>query len=284
MIANYHTHTWRCRHADGTEREYVERAIEGGLKILGFSDHSPYPFPDGYDSGMRMRLDQVEGYVDTVLALKKEYDKDIEIHLGLETEYFPRFWDQLIDFLSDYPFEYFVLGQHSLGNEIEKILYSGHGTTDGSYLKQYVDQCLAGIDTGKYLYLAHPDLFLFNGDEAVFDREYRRLCREVKKRNIPLEINFLGLMEERWYPNEKFWKIAGEEGNTAVFEIYRPFWGIGPKFLFYMVAYLMFLYFSFIMIAFIIECAKFNIPIQLFPMLKIAGLNCMIMGAFIGAS
>ena len=75
MIANYHTHTWRCRHADGTEREYVERAIEGGLKILGFSDHSPYPFPDGYDSGMRMRLDQVEGYVDTVLALKKEYDK-----------------------------------------------------------------------------------------------------------------------------------------------------------------------------------------------------------------
>ena len=71
MIANYHTHTWRCRHADGTEREYVERAIEGGLKILGFSDHSPYPFPDGYDSGMRMRLDQVEGYVDTVLALKR---------------------------------------------------------------------------------------------------------------------------------------------------------------------------------------------------------------------
>jgi len=43
-----------------------------------------------------------------------------------------------------------------------------------------------------------------------------------------------------------------------------------------------FLYFSFIMIAFIIECAKFNVPIQLFPMLKIAGLNCMVMGAFIG--
>ena len=34
MIANYHTHTWRCRHADGTEREYVEKAINAGLKIL----------------------------------------------------------------------------------------------------------------------------------------------------------------------------------------------------------------------------------------------------------
>ena len=42
------------------------------------------------------------------------------------------------------------------------------------------------------------------------------------------------------------------------------------------------LYFSFIMVAFIIECTKYNVPIQLLPMLKIAGLNCMVMGAFIG--
>ena len=36
------------------------------------------------------------------------------------------------------------------------------------------------------------------------------------------------------------------------------------------------------MVAFIIECTKYNVPIQLLPMLKIAGLNCMVMGAFIG--
>ena len=35
MIANYHTHTWRCKHASGTERTYVEQAIAAGLKILG---------------------------------------------------------------------------------------------------------------------------------------------------------------------------------------------------------------------------------------------------------
>ena len=46
MIVNYHTHTTRCNHASGTEKEYVEAAIETGLKVLGFSDHTPYPFPD----------------------------------------------------------------------------------------------------------------------------------------------------------------------------------------------------------------------------------------------
>ena len=55
MIANYHTHTPRCNHAVGTEREYVENALEAGLQILGFSDHSPYIFPGDYYSGFRMR-------------------------------------------------------------------------------------------------------------------------------------------------------------------------------------------------------------------------------------
>ena len=86
MKANYHTHTWRCMHASGTEKEYVENAIRAGLEIIGFSDHTPYPYPKDYSSGMRMRTDQLEDYVDTVVALKAEYRQDIEIHLGLEVE------------------------------------------------------------------------------------------------------------------------------------------------------------------------------------------------------
>ena len=43
MLANYHTHTTRCRHAVGADREYVKAAIESGVKILGFSDHAPFP-------------------------------------------------------------------------------------------------------------------------------------------------------------------------------------------------------------------------------------------------
>ena len=35
MIANYHTHTWRCGHAGGNEREYVEQAITAGIRTTG---------------------------------------------------------------------------------------------------------------------------------------------------------------------------------------------------------------------------------------------------------
>ena len=118
MIANYHTHTWRCLHAAGTEREYVENAIKGGYKILGFSDHTPMPYPGGYVSNVKMRPVQLEDYVDTVLALREEYRKDIEIHLGLEVEYYPGLFEALLTLLQPYPIEYFLLGQHYLGDEI----------------------------------------------------------------------------------------------------------------------------------------------------------------------
>ena len=55
MICNLHAHTVRCNHASGTEREYLENALAGGLRIFGFADHAPYPFPGGYRSGFRMR-------------------------------------------------------------------------------------------------------------------------------------------------------------------------------------------------------------------------------------
>jgi histidinol-phosphatase (PHP family) len=42
-LKNYHTHTWRCKHATGDIEDYVEKALEAGGKVLGFSDHTPLP-------------------------------------------------------------------------------------------------------------------------------------------------------------------------------------------------------------------------------------------------
>ena len=84
MIANYHTHTWRCSHATGTEREYVEAALARGLKVLGFSDHTPYPFPESHVSWFRMKTQELDDYVTVCQNLRREYRDSIEIHVGLE--------------------------------------------------------------------------------------------------------------------------------------------------------------------------------------------------------
>ena len=230
MIANYHTHTWRCKHASGTEKEYIENAIEHGLKILGFSDHTPMPYPDGYVSNVKMSMDQLEGYVDTVLNLKAQYKDDIEIHLGLEVEYYPELFAGLLETTTQYPIEYFLLGQHYLGNEIHD-LYSGTPTCDERQLERYCRQSQEALETGCFTYFAHPDLMNYTGDKSIYEKWMGGLCLCAKRLGIPLEINFLGIMDKRHYPNENFWKIAGEVGNEVIFgaDAHRPETVWNPK-------------------------------------------------------
>ena len=82
---NYHTHTPRCGHAEGTEREYIESAIKAGIKVLGFADHTPYPYAkEGYRSGVRMPVSAAPEYVSTLSALREEYKDKIKILMFIQ--------------------------------------------------------------------------------------------------------------------------------------------------------------------------------------------------------
>lgn len=215
MIANYHTHTARCNHAAGTEKEYVLAGIEAGLKVLGFSDHAPYPFEGGYYSHIRMRPDELVEYVGNVLDLRKQYGNQIRIPLGVEIEYFPQFWQEQVAMLRDHGVEYLLLGQH-WAQYREDGHYSGKPTDREDLLADYCRSVRDAMQTGYITYLAHPDLFRFEGDEGVYTRYMRGLCRDAKNCGIPLEINLLGLRGSRHYPNRRFWELAGEEDCKVV--------------------------------------------------------------------
>ena len=216
MIANYHTHTPRCNHAWGKEAEYVERALEAGLQILGFSDHSPYVFPGTYYSHFRMRPEQLEDYVDAVLAVRKAYEGRIQIPLGLELEYYPEHIPNLLPILKDQPLDYLILGQHFISREIGDH-YSGRPTTDKAILVRFCDTVIDAMQSGLFTYFAHPDILNYAGDDRRFWREQvQRICREAKQCAIPLEINLLGMLELKHYPNDRFWEIAAEEGCDVI--------------------------------------------------------------------
>ena len=66
---NFHTHTSRCGHAVGTDEEYVQAAIQAGVKVLGFSDHAPYKDPEPTE---RMNIEQVDDYFSCIGISSKE--------------------------------------------------------------------------------------------------------------------------------------------------------------------------------------------------------------------
>ncbi len=215
MLANYHTHTFRCRHAFGEDREYVESAIKNGMKVLGFSDHSPFIFGNGFVSPVRMLPEETDGYFKSLTDLRKEYEKDIRIYIGFEAEYIPELIEAQDRFLKDYPVDYMIMGQHFYEHE-ERSRSTGRSTADESDIVRYVDLVTEGMESGRYRYIAHPDHINYIGDREIYMREMRRLCRFLKEKDVPVEINMLGLIEGRHYPNPYFLKAASETGNKAI--------------------------------------------------------------------
>lgn len=214
MIANLHTHTPRCNHAQGTEEAYVRCAIEAGLQILGFADHTPYPFPPDFFSGFRMRVEELPDYADAVRAVKQQFSRDIQIHLGVEAEFYPKYFNDMVSLLNDNGVEYMILGQHMLGNEIGEP-YLGI-PSDAAGLERYCNQSIEAMHTGLFTYFAHPDLVHFLGDPKIYRDHMRRVCQAAKQCHLPMEINLLGLKGGRHYPNPLLWELVAEEGCDVI--------------------------------------------------------------------
>lgn len=215
MNVNLHTHTARCHHASGADEEYVLAAIDRGLKTLGFSDHTPQFYPDGYVSTVRMLPGQLPEYVASITRLREAYRDKLQILIGVEAEYFPAYWGELIPYLQDQGVEYMLLGQHNLGNEIGQP-HCVKPTEDEDLLKQYCHQVMDAMQTGYFTYFAHPDFIHFIGDGKIYDKHMREVCRTAKACNIPLEVNMLGLRQGRHYPNDRFFALVAEEGCPVV--------------------------------------------------------------------
>lgn len=218
---NYHTHTYRCGHACGTEREYIESAIKAGITDMGFSDHAPWIDPNlGKEREYVVRYAEVENYISTVKALREEYRDRITLHVGFEAEHLivnPR---EVISFGA----EYLILGQHFV-KDIDGSYAHVSVSRYAHLITAYADAVVAGIQSGLYTYVAHPDVFNpCEVESSVYAREMMRICEASRACGVPLEINFLGIREGRYYPTLSFWKMAGETQApvTLGFDAHQP--------------------------------------------------------------
>ena len=222
MKANYHTHTTRCGHADGTDEAYVLAALESGFDVLGFSDHVPWPYRSGFTSpGVRMHVSALDGYLASVRELGQKYDGKITVLAGFECEHFPEYMGWLEDMASEKRLDYLILGNHYDQTD-ETGMHFGSSRTP-EQLRRYVDSTVKGVQTGLFSYLAHPDLFMrhYGRVDADFTAAAHDLCQACKGAGIPMEYNLhmlhtYGTPERAGYPCEAFFDIVLSEGVSVV--------------------------------------------------------------------
>lgn len=220
MDYNFHTHTARCNHATGTDEEYIQRAIACGIKDMGFSEHIPLCIGDGHRSTYRVPAHQVEDYMNSVSALREKYKGQINLHIGFEMEYYPTHFDEMVASARSYGAEYLLLGQHfnCARGEWPDAFAVTKGSEDPDLLTEYTDRVVAGIESGLFTYVAHPDVFNYTGDDMdLYRQQALRICEASLEYNVPLEINLLGIRSKRAYPRDEFWAVAGQVDCPVTF-------------------------------------------------------------------
>ena len=219
---NYHTHTWRCKHAQGTDEEYILAAIAGGFTAIGLSDHGPLPYTGGYSSPVRMDLPQLQEYFGSLAALKAKYHQNITIHIGFEYEYLPGYMPFIRELRKHPLVDYFLFGNHNDEDDRTGIFF-GNAVSEAE-IRRYEKSALTGMNTGLFSYMTHPDLFLssYPHFDKAAKQVSRRICREAKALHMPLEYNLHGIIKMAdgakgiGYPSARFWEVAAEEGCSAI--------------------------------------------------------------------
>lgn len=145
MLTNFHTHSNYCD-GNNTLEEMTLSAIEKGFSAIGFSGHGYTDFDDSYC------MQNTDGYIAEIKALKEKYKDKIEIYLGVEED---------------------SHGPVANRGDFDYIIGSSHYTVkDGQWYA--IDSSLEGFN---------KCLSVWNGDALAFAEEYySSFCDYILKR------------------------------------------------------------------------------------------------------
>lgn len=216
--ANYHTHTKRCNHAEGSDEEYIVAAIKAGYDVLAMTEHTPwnlFPFESGRN---RMPLDEMDGYMASIRHLRGLYSDKIDIKIGVEAEYYRDRFDWLTSLIEKHQLDLVVFGNHFRGFESRATYYGSYKDSTNIY-KHYVEDAIDGMSTGIYSILAHPDLF-FRSIKQVNSlalEAAQEICDAANHYGVVLEYNLGGVRDDvDTYPKPEFWEVVAKNKNLSV--------------------------------------------------------------------
>ena len=197
-----HNHTTRCNHAEGTVNEYIERAIELGIDIYGFSEHAPMDFDEKY----RLPFSDMDAYVSDVLTAKERYKDEIEILLGYEVDYLPGHMEEAV---LNAKVDYLIGSVHFIDKWSfdNPEFIGGWKTKDIDEIwKAYFEATEAMVKTGKFDIVGHLDLikvfkYMPKTDVRLLAKN---VLKAIKKSGMVMELNAAGLRKpvKEIYPSQ----------------------------------------------------------------------------------
>lgn len=233
---NYHTHTYRCRHADMNynDEEYVIDLIKMGFKKMAFTDHCPEKEEIDKRSKMRMKYNERIGYLESIKRLKEKYEDKIEIQSGYEVEYLPGQEENLKELKEET--DKIILGQHFIYDNDKKLKVFDKNKffTDEEIIRfaEYIEEAMRlGIPD----IIAHPDIYMLSRKSfgVVEEKVANMICMAAEKYNIPLEINLGNIFNSTYFENRILNNLPLEKQKEKLINVIYPckgFWNVARNY------------------------------------------------------
>jgi len=220
QFEDWHTHNSLCKHAVGTIEDYVKRAIELDLNVIGVSDHFPYEYlrseiPSLEDipyEGYAMPTNNLESYILQLDDLKEKYVNQINIRTAFEIDFFKHQDHILNKYLKGYlnKLDYILGSVHVLfgkagvfafddGRFLNK--YKEYDGNDEIYIEYYDSlQVMIKSPTFELDIVTHFDLpkkfdKRIEDKDKIMEKAVETL-ELVKKHDLTVEINTSGLRKK----------------------------------------------------------------------------------------
>lgn len=160
-FADYHIHTPYCGHAQGKIIEYVESAIQKGIREICFTDHlGRYYLKESqkkryWDWGMN-ELNLARYFLE-LEDISQTYKNEIAIKTGLEVDYIEGAEDILMPLITTHSFDYILGSIHCLPLFGWKHLSNYTVQDSWPVFKEYFRTAKAAVSSGIFSGLAHID-------------------------------------------------------------------------------------------------------------------------------
>ena len=210
-LPDYHTHTYLCKHAKGTPKEYVEEAIQKGLPQICFTDHAPAPC--GYDYSSRMDIKEFPHYRE--LISKVQTTPKIEVLFGIEADYYKGCEDFLASWLPKQDFDIVLGSVHFIaewGFDNETNISQWTTANVNDTWKRYFTLLGELADTRLFDIISHMDLPKKFGHQPTADivEIIQPSLERIAASGMAIEINTSGLDKpaKEMYPSMQILKIC----------------------------------------------------------------------------
>jgi len=211
---NLHQHS---TYSDGhsVPEDYVIQALNLNFRAMGFSEHSPLPFPNSFS----LKEEQVEAFVAETERLKTKFQDRIALYRALEMDFIPGISDDFDFWREKVNLDYAIGSVHLVKPVNSEELWFIDGPKREIYdeglqkyfggdirkaVKSYFHQINQMIDSQHFDIVGHLDKIKMHNQNRYFTEDenwYINLVSEtlnlIHEKDLIVEVNTRGLYKKR---------------------------------------------------------------------------------------